>query len=266
MKNPRKYGKPPFHVTVIHGGPGAGGEMAPVARRLAAGRGVLEPIQTATSLDGQVEELKTILEKHGNAPVTLIGFSWGAWLSFIVAAKYPKMIKKLILVGSGPFEEEYVASLQQTRLSRLDKEERAEFEFIIKALVSTAIKAKAGLLARLGVLASKTDTFDPIKDEREEANLVGSQGDIYQGVWKDAAELRRSGKLLELAESIKCPVVAIHGNYDPHPAEGVQKSLSAILGNFRFFLLQKCGHRPWIERQAKDRFYGILEEELGDIL
>jgi hypothetical protein len=34
MKNLRIYGKAPFNVAVIHGGPGAVGEMAPVAREL----------------------------------------------------------------------------------------------------------------------------------------------------------------------------------------------------------------------------------------
>lgn len=265
MKNPRKYGEPPFQVAVIHGGPGAGGEMVPVARHLSAYRGMLEPIQTATSLEGQIEELRTILEKHGNIPLTLIGFSWGAWLSFIVAAKHPGLIKKLILVGSGPFEEKYVASLHQTRLSRLDEEESAEFESITKALGDVEVKDKDLLLSRLGVLASKTDCFDPIKDEREESDSAGSRGDIFQGVWRDAAELRRSGKLLELGKLIECPVVAIHGDYDPHPAEGVQKPLSAVLKSFRFFLLQNCGHKPWIEQQARERFYSILEKELGDI-
>ncbi len=32
MKNLKVYGKPPFNVAVIHGGPGAPGEMAPMAR------------------------------------------------------------------------------------------------------------------------------------------------------------------------------------------------------------------------------------------
>ncbi len=45
MNNLRKYGKTPFSVAVIHGGLGAGGEMAPVARELASDCGVLEPIQ-----------------------------------------------------------------------------------------------------------------------------------------------------------------------------------------------------------------------------
>ena len=57
MKNLRIYGNKPFSVAVIHGGPGAPGEMAPVARELASVKGVLEPLQTADSLEGQVDEL-----------------------------------------------------------------------------------------------------------------------------------------------------------------------------------------------------------------
>ena len=262
MKNPRTYGKAPFNVAVIHGGPGAGGEMAPVARELASCRGVLEPLQTATSLEGQVEELRTVLESHGDLPVTLIGYSWGAWLSFIVAARHPPIVRKLILVGSGPYEEQYVAGLEETRLSRLREEERTEFEFIIKALSDPVAGDKDALLERLGALALKTDEYDPIMDESGEPNPVGSQGDIFQNVWRDAAALRRSGGLLEIGRRIECPVVAIHGDYDPHPAEGVQEPLSATLEDFRFIPLKNCGHTPWIERQARKEFYRTLEEEL----
>ncbi len=90
IDNPRIYGPPPYRIAVIHGGPGAGGEMAPVARELASVGGVLEPLQTAVSLEGQVQELQSIVTDHGRSPVTLIGYSWGAWLAFIVAARYPK--------------------------------------------------------------------------------------------------------------------------------------------------------------------------------
>ena len=128
MKSLRKYGKAPFKTAVIHGGPGAAGEMAPLARELASSRGVLEPLQTAASLQGQVEELRTTLEENGTLPILLIGFSWGAWLSFICAAHYPGLVEKLILIGSGPFEEKYAARIQETRLNRLSKAERAEIK------------------------------------------------------------------------------------------------------------------------------------------
>lgn len=64
LENLRKYGNAPFNVALVHGGPGAGGEMAPIARELEAIYGVLETIQTAVSLEEQVEELKTVVEKN----------------------------------------------------------------------------------------------------------------------------------------------------------------------------------------------------------
>ncbi len=79
--------------------------MAEVARELSAAAGVLEPLQTAGSVTGQVEELRSVLEENAALPVTLIGFSWGAWLATILAALHPHCLSRLILVGSGPFEE-----------------------------------------------------------------------------------------------------------------------------------------------------------------
>ncbi|MCJ7496919.1 MAG: alpha/beta hydrolase [candidate division Zixibacteria bacterium] len=259
MKNLRTYGKTPFNVAVIHGGPGAAGEMAPVARELESGWGVLEPLQTATSLIGQVEELKTVLEKNGDLPVALIGFSWGAWLCFIFSANYPVIVKKLILIGSGPYEEKYAARILETRLTRLSEEERTEVKSLFEVLDNPEAKDKTKAFARFGALFSKADAYDPLMYESE---VINCQADIFQRVWKDAEELRRSGKLLELGKHIKCPVVAIHGDYDPHPAEGVQKPLSVILKSFRFILLTNCGHKPWIEREARGEFFRILEEEL----
>ena len=259
MCNLRKYGKAPFNVAVIHGGPGAAGEMAPVAREIASGWGVLEPLQTAASLEGQIEELKTVLEENAEVPVTLIGFSWGAWLSLLVAARYASLVKKLILVGSGPFEEKYAAGIQKTRLNRLTEEERREVESLYEILDDPAAEDRKAAFARFGALFSKADAYDPIESEAE---IVDYDPDIFQAVWNQAAELRRSGRLLELAKSVKCPVVAIHGDCDPHPAEGVEEPLSAILKNFRFILLSNCGHKPWVERRAKDRFYEVLKQEL----
>jgi len=265
MKNLRRYGKAAYAVVVIHGGPGAGGEMAPVGRELASGWGVLEPIQTATSLEGQTKELKNILEEDADLPVTLVGFSWGAWLSYILAARFPDLVRRLILVGSGPFEEEYVKSIGEQRSRRLGEKEREEFENIVNLLNEPTTKDKDKHLRRLGQLASKTDTYEPITNGADKDRVSEStrcSGQIYQQVWKEASKLRASGELLELGKHIKCPVVAIHGDYDPHPAEGVQKPLSSVLKSFRFVMIRNCGHKPWIERKAKEEFFRVLKEEL----
>jgi pimeloyl-ACP methyl ester carboxylesterase len=259
MQNLRKYGNKPFKVAVIHGGPGAPGEMAPVARELSAFSSILEPLQTATTVEGQVKELKAVLEQNAELPVTLIGFSWGALLSFIFAARYPSFVKKLILVASAPYEEKYAAKIMETRLNRLSEKERNEAIFLMEALNNSAVREKNSLMLRLGTLISKADSCDPVPYEDE---ISEYQYEVYQSVWQQAQELRSGGKLLDLGKKIQCPIVALHGDYDPHPAEGVKEPLSRTLKDFRFILLEKCGHRPWLERSASDRFYVILKQEL----
>jgi len=94
LKSLRMHGKAPYAVAVIHGGPGAPGEMEPVARELSGYHGTLEPLQGAASIEGQLQELKAVLIAHASLPVTLIGHSWGAWLSLMFAARNPSFVKK----------------------------------------------------------------------------------------------------------------------------------------------------------------------------
>ncbi len=259
MKNLRRYGKQPFSVAVIHGGPGAPGEVAPVARELSSITGVLEPLQTAATLEGHLQELKAVLEKNGALPVTLIGHSWGAMLSFIFTARYTALVKKLILIGGGPFEDKYAVNLLGTRLIRLDEEERIEVLSLIETLNNPATEDKNTLMARFSQLMLKADSYDPLPHDSE---LLECQYDINRNVSREAEKLRSSGELLRMGKKIQCPVLAIHGAFDPHPPEGAKELLSRVLKDFRFILLEKCGHYPWIERFAKDRFYDILKSEI----
>ena len=235
--------------------------MKPVATALSHTTGVLEPLQTTDSIEGQLQELYTVLKDHARIPVTVIGHSWGAWLSFLFTARYPAIVGRLILVASGPFEEQYASDIMEKRMNRLGENEQSEIFTIVRQLNDPSVKEKNTLFTRLGKLLSKADSFDALPGADAETKI---DADIFQHVWKEAVQLRRSGKLLELGKNIGCPVRAIHGDYDPHPAEGVEKPLSTILRDFRFFLLNNCGHQPWIEKQARDEFYRILLEEVKE--
>jgi pimeloyl-ACP methyl ester carboxylesterase len=105
------------------------------------------------------------------------------------------------------------------------------------------------------------DTFevDPSVPTQSEFDKV-----IFERVWSEAAEMRRDGLLLRAAAKVSCPVVAIHGSYDPHPADGVSEPLRRVLQTeFRWVLLEKCGHEPWIERHARAEFFARLCEQLA---
>jgi pimeloyl-ACP methyl ester carboxylesterase len=257
MQNLRIYGSAPYHVAVIHGGPGAPGEMAPVARELAAEMGVLEPLQTANFVAGQLEELENTLEASDQPPFILIGYSWGAWLAYMSTAMNPVFIKKLILISCPPFEDSYTAKIMETRISHLNPAETEEALLLLSVLNSEGLKGD--YFTRFGALMDKADSCDPLPHD---SDVLPCSPDIYPFVWAEASKLRSSGELLRFGERITCPVVAIHGDYDPHPFQGVEEPLSHVLTDFRFVLLEHCGHHPWYERQARQPFFDILRREL----
>ena len=195
--NLRKYGRKPYTIAVIHGGPGAGGEMVHIAINLSSKYGVLEPIQTEHSITGQIKGLKTLLELNSDTPYLLIGHSWGAWLSVLLSSKHPSLVEKLILIGSGPFEPQYAEKIQQTRMNRLTKEERIKYETLLMKLSDSSFKDKDAAIKHLGKLVSKTDNFNPVDHKTESQELIKPSGDIFQNVWNEAAEMRKSGDLLE---------------------------------------------------------------------
>lgn len=257
MKNMCTYGREPCQLVLVHGGPGAAGEMAPVAKELSKDYGVLEPFQTRKTVKGQVNELRKQISENAGEPITLIGWSWGAWLSLIFTAVNPHLVKKLILVSSGPFEGKYTKKIMRTRLSRLSKEERKRVKELVKVLKAEK-KGKDNLFRELGELISKADSYNPIL-HKEEAEV---DFDIYDKVWDEAAKLRKTGKLLEYAKKAKCPTVVIHGDYDPHPFKGVKNPLSSAIKDIKFILLEECGHYPWLEKEAREEFYDVLREEI----
>jgi len=257
MENLRIYGDAPFNIAVNHGGPGAPGTMAPLARELSKKYGIIEPMQTADSNEGQLEELKRVIESKANYPVVLIGHSWGAWLSYLFAAKYPKLVEKLILVGCGSFEEKYLTSMNSKRENRLTEEENKRVGELFKLLNDPHKKKYA--FSEFGKLMTKADSFAPISLDDEGLDF---QPEVFQNCMREVNQLRKSGQLLEVGRKIECPIVAIHGEYDSHSYEGVEEPLSKLIKAFKFHLLKDCGHSPWNEVYAKEQFYNMLYKEL----
>ena len=257
MEAVRKYGNKPFQVAILHGGPGGPGQVAPIARELSLTKGILEPLQSKYSIDGQLSELHDTLKRDALSPITLIGHSWGAMLAILYASQNPEMIKKLILVSCGPLESKYSSDdVMKNRFSRMSDEVKSRLEQILKKLETA--KDKNSLFSEVCDIATKIDSYSPILNENE---LIEAQYDVFTSVWGEVENFRSKGGFEKAVKKIKCSVVAIHGDYDPHPSDGVKNILSA-LGDFTFYLLDVCGHYPWLEKHAKEKFYSILKKEI----
>jgi pimeloyl-ACP methyl ester carboxylesterase len=220
----------------------------------------LEPIQSRHSITALLEELGSQIQQHATPPVALIGHSWGAWLALLLAADQPQLVHKLILVACGSLEPGYSYDMNATRLQRLSDAERGRLQEVYRCLDDAACPEPGEAFASFGTLMSKLDSYDPIDEPGKD--ILEYQYDVYRSVWPEAMALRESGELLRRVARVSCPVVAIHGDYDPHPAAGVEQPLQRILKDFSFHLLPRCGHTPWRERHAREAFFRLLREAL----
>lgn len=251
----RFYGEKPYKAAVIHGGPGDIGGMQPVAERLGKTFGVMEPIQSQYTIIAQVMELRRQLGLYVKEPITLIGHSWGGWLSLLVASCYPFLVERVVLVGCPPLEDVYGEHIHQRRMKRLSKEEQERFTWYITHMSAVSQDDWEDLRKMI----AKTDLY-----EQKEGGVspVSLDAKMYEKIWTEAMAMRQSGDLMRYIQSVSCPIHIIHGEYDPHPLEGVMNPLDSLCIPYRMHILQKCGHAPFDEKFAEERFYEVLEQIL----
>lgn len=250
----RKHGKEPYNVVVLHGGPGAAGSAFGLARLISKELGVLEPMQSKDTIRELEEELREQIEGNCSGKAILAGHSWGAWLAGLFAERYPDKVKKVILIGCPPLDECYVSQIGERRKENMSPEEAEEFDLILRSL-EKGPGNKDECLRRLGEICDRADGY------REEASLRDKaviNGDLHEKVWKEAADMRKSGTLLERFRRISCPLILIQGAVDPHPAEGVVQPLKGGNVDVKAFVLNQCGHAPWREKYAREEFAHLL--------
>lgn len=247
------HGSPPYRIAVVHGGPGACGSLARMAEELSRrmNRGVLEPIQAAGTLEELTDELYGQLQTFSPAEqVSLVGHSWGGWLSVLCAAKYPRKVASLVLVGCAPFEDRYVPKILENRLGKLPLGERSCFTRLLEKLSGGASEEE---IRQVEAFVERTDNVCLLPSERDSSGIFRS--DVYASIWKQAADWRTRGLLVGKLEEIVCPVYVIHGQDDPHPLEGVVEPLSRRGVRYQVQVLKNCGHSPFREKDAHADFF-----------
>lgn len=261
LVNPRLHGRPPYIVAVIHGGPGAAGDLNLLAHILSNKYGVIEPLQTKDTIQQQISELDALISAFAENPITLLGHSWGAWLSLLYTTYHSMNIKKLILVSSGPFTKNYAQQISKTRIHRLTTQEKIQLNTLENALTTDYSAIKEQFFIKLANLMKKTDSYELI--HHQNTHIIFNYH-IHKTIWSEAEQLRQQGELINNLHKIRCPVIAIHGDYDPHPYQSIKETLSSNITDFKFILLKNCGHYPWYEKHARHEFFEILDHELPE--
>ncbi len=260
MENYKLHGLKPYKTLTLHGGPGALGELNELSKELSKDHGVIEHLQVHDTIKLLLNDIRKTIIEQAETPVTIIGYSWGAWLGILFTSKYQNLVEKVILVSSAPFKEKDSKNIMDVRINRLNEKEKKEFLKLSKKFSESDLITDKDF-KRLISLFEKVDSYHLIESKSDNLDF---RYNLYKNIWKEAAALRENNVLINSLKKINCKIGIIHGSYDPHPAHGVIKPLDELNKDYEYKLLEKCGHIPWKEKYAKDEFYKTLHKMIGN--
>ncbi len=248
----RLYGNAPYKIVLVHGGPGAIGSLKGFAKELSerSGAGVVEAIQSKYSIVELIEELYGQIKENCAGKVLLTGHSWGAWLAALFTQAHPDLVQSIVLVGCPPLEDKYIPQINIRRKQNLQKEDKEIFERLAQC------KATDRDMQRIPKALERSDNYCLTDKELHQADQTDKK--MHNAVWKEAAGLRSGGEILASFRHIQSKIYLIQGVTDPHPIEGITVPLGEAGVPCQVYALEKCGHSPFMEKYAKDEFYGVL--------
>jgi pimeloyl-ACP methyl ester carboxylesterase len=257
----RQYGHTGPCLALLHGGPGAPGYMAPVARRLASAFRVIEPLQrgsgsTPLTVARHVRDLHGALDAaFRGEKIALAGHSWGAMLALAFAAEQPGRISSIALIGCGTFDAAARESLRLRRELRISAELRRRIDALPSEIPDPDERLRA-----LGEMLLPVDSFDPVVTSLE---LEQCDARAFTESWEDMLRLQGEGTYPAAFSAIDVPVLMLHGAEDPHPGRMIRDSLAPHVAKLEYVEWPRCGHYPWIESAARERFFEKLEAWLS---
>ncbi len=259
----RQYGASGPWVVLVHGGPGTGGYLAPLARALEDFHRVLEPLQRGSgpaplTVAMHVADLDEVVRHHcGAAPPALVGHSWGAMLALAHAAAHPESVSAVVLIGCGTFDPASRDRLHATLERRLgpDLERRI-------ALLDDEVPDRDERLREFGRLVLPAYSYDPTIPEPP---LETCDARAHAETWQDMLRLQEEGVYPRVFAAITAPVLMLHGATDPHPGRSTEATLRRFVPQLEYREWERCGHYPWLEPAASERFLVVLCDWLARV-
>lgn len=256
----REYGTSGPWVVVLHGGPGAGGYMAPVARGLADSFRFIEPLQRGSgrqplTVATHVADLGQLVEERcGGTRPALVGHSWGAMLALAYAAANPSRVRSLVLTGSGTFDSTTRDRMREIVEERMDDGLRRRLERLPEDFPDPDER-----LRHFGDLLLPLYSYDAAASL--DVEVCDARGG--QEAWQDMLCLQEAGVYPSSFAAIDVPVLMLHGTVDRHPGRLIRASLEPHLPHLEYTEWERCGHYPWLETGVRDEFFGVLRQWLA---
>jgi pimeloyl-ACP methyl ester carboxylesterase len=258
-------------LTLVHGGPGLPGYMRTLGSFLKSDFSIAEyyqrdfaPIRAKGpfTIDAYESDLGSVVAGQ-RRPATVIGHSFGAAVAIEYAKRRSPGLERVVLLNPvldrvtwARFVERLMKKLRSMDPRIDDKLARADAE----------LRESAGR-ERFRAMHRLNDLYWPayFPSGRKPAGLLFEKVnvDAVEKIEADFQKALRADRFLKGLEKVRAPVVQIHGALDPVPWRQGSGALRRRLKDFRFHLIAKAGHFPWLDAAARGAFLSTLRASLA---
>ena len=258
-------------LVVVHGGPGLAHDylfasfsrLAKMRRlvfydQMGSGRSQGFRPDDKVGMDELVEELEGVRKDFGLERFDLAGQSWGAVIAIHYAIRYPQNVKRLLLLEPAPGSSDYLPAFQKTIMDRLGSEDKEALAGYAKdpGLASDPVPFRKWMNLRF-----KAYYFDPAKQDMGKLDYF--DGERVKKFFASSAMFGpylMNFDLYEAMKGIACPVLVVHGEYDPIPTAAVER-MALSLTNAELKIVRESGHFVHVEKA--EEYFIAIEAFLG---
>jgi len=108
----------------------------------------------------------------------------------------------------------------------------------------------------------KVESYELLEETDDPTERLVPDEAGHNETWNDALRLQQEGIEPAAFRSVSARVLMIHGDVDPHPGAPTRDLLRQFMPGLEYVQLDRCGHEPWRERHARDRFVEVVREWL----
>jgi len=202
------------------------------------------PVSPDVSLDWHchLDDLRHLLDFWGIEKAVLIGHSWGALLSLLLASRYPERIDRLVLVAPASI----TSGDRNDFLERL--ESRAREMGLIEAqreLIDSGLRRSDPEEFRRRAFELTLAPY--LKEARIPNGLLpyGIAHRVREAVWRSLGEY----DFTEEISKVSVPVLMIHGEFDIIPLSSSQQIANSVGARLEVF--EDSGHMPFFEEYER---------------
>ena len=270
-------------LLVLHGGPGADHQyLLPQMLRLAdahdcvfydqrgggRSKAAADDVGPVTWRTHVGDLARVVDELAGDAPLHLVGYSWGGLLALLYALDAAGVALPALgepVGGSTPHARRAPASLTLVDPAPVTRRFRDRFEAdFARRAQGPEIQRMRAELAASGLRERDPDAYrqrafelsvagyfhDP--ERARDLTPFRVTGRVQQSVWESLGDY----DLVPHLAAVACPTLLVHGREDPIPLASSEAAAAAIPGA-RLRVLDRCGHVPYVE-QPEALFAAVL--------